>query len=163
MKQFLLMSLLVVAMSFGFTTSAQEPAQEPALIEVVQEHGLVGIEHSQVLTQSEVLTTIEVPSVDPAQAIVDLVTNWKEMSPLAIGASIILLLIQLLKSSLFGGFFKHLEWKRFFITFLGVLYGVVYMVSTGSPWINAIVVGVISTGGAVAIYEALKPILEKKK
>lgn len=100
---------------------------------------------------------------DPTLTLVKLITDWKAMSPIATGAMVILLLVQLLKTSLLGQFFPSIEWKRFFITFLGIAYGVVYLVSTGTPWVTAAVVGLLSSGGAVAIYEALKPLLGKKK
>lgn len=154
MKQFFVLSLMLVALSFGFKSFAQEPALEEVSTELVQE---------QTQPQIIVLDSVEVPEVDPAKAIVELVTNWKTMSPVAIGSMIILILVQILKSSLFGQFFKHLEWKRLLITILGVIYGILYLVSTGTSWLSAAVIGLISAGGAVAIYEAVKPLLEKKK
>lgn len=137
-----------------FTLMSSAHAQEPQ------------VEVGEVTEAPKPAQSVELPAPaegDPTLTLIKLVTEWKAMSPVAIGAMVILLLIQLLKSSFFGGFFKSLEWKRFFITFLGIAYGVVYLISSGTPWLHALVVGLLSSGGAVAIYQALKPILDKKK
>lgn len=135
-------------------------AQEEVAIEYVHE-----AESHVELDAVHVEASLEAPTPadgDPIATISDLIKNWKKMSPVAIGAAIILILVQLLKHNIFGQFFHNIEFKRSLITVLGVLYGVVYLVSVGTDWITALVVGLLSSGGAVAIYEAIKPFLKKK-
>lgn len=103
-----------------------------------------------------------IPEGDPLKSIADLILNWGTMKPLALGSSIIVVLVQLMKSELLGKFFDRFEYKRVLITILGQAYGVVLLVLNGSTWINAVVVGLITSGGAVAIWEALSPLLKKK-
>lgn len=95
----------------------------------------------------------EVPSVDPLQALADLVLNFKSMSPIGIGMALIAILTQLTKVV---PFFAGWKYTRFMVVALGQLYAIGYMVSTGSSWLNAAVMGLIASGGAVAIYEAFK-------
>lgn len=118
-------------------------------------------------SQEVVLDSVKVEAPAPAEGdpivtISELIKNWKSMSPVAIGAAIILILVQLLKSSFFGQFFNNLVVKRAFITVLGVAYGVVYLISAGTDVVTALVVGLLASGGAVAIYEAIKPLISKK-
>ena len=99
------------------------------------------------------------------KSLVDLVTNYKAMSPIALSIAIVLALTSFLKTDLVGGFFKNQSAliKRLIVTVLGQVAGVLTMISTGLVWHQAIIVGLISSGGAVAIYEAYKAAFPKKK
>lgn len=85
------------------------------------------------------------------------------MSPIAIGILLIMFVAQASKSgwleSLFGmfGWKNALEWKRTIISITGVLYGIFYLINTGSQ-ASAAVVAILSAGGAVALFEAGKGI-----
>jgi len=98
------------------------------------------------------------------KSLVDLVTNYKAMSPIALSIAVVLVLTSFLKTDLVGGFFKNQSAlvKRLIITVLGQVSGVLTMISTGLVWHQAIIVGMISSGGAVAIYEAYKAAFPKK-
>lgn len=114
-------------------------------------------------SQPVIKASLEIPEGDPAASLVKLVTDWKKMSPVAIGILLILFVGQASKSgwieSLFGmfGWKNALEWKRTIITVTGVLYGIFYLISTGSQT-SAAIVAILSAGGAVALFEAGKGI-----
>ena len=105
-----------------------------------------------------------VPLDQAFKELIALVSNYKAMSPIALSISIVLLLVSVLKTDLVGGFFKNQSSlvKRLIITVLGQVAGVLTMVSTGIVWHQAVIVGLISSGGAVAIYEAYKVAFPKK-
>jgi hypothetical protein len=99
------------------------------------------------------------------KSLVDLISNYKAMSPIALSIAIVLALTSFLKTDLVGGFFKNQSAliKRLIVTVLGQVAGVLTMISRGLVWHQAIIVGMISSGGAVAIYEAYKAAFPKKK
>lgn len=99
----------------------------------------------------------EVPEVNALQALVDLITNWKALTPLGIGSAVIVIVVQLLKQ-----FFPSSNVVRLVVVVLGVAYGVLTSLLNGMGIIEALVLGIITSGGAVAIYEAVKPLLPKK-
>ena len=103
-----------------------------------------------------------IPEGDAAKSLLDLLMNYKTLSPLAIGSAIIVISVQILKSNLFDQFFKGFKYKRALITVLGQIYSVVFMVINGQSLMNAVISGLFISGGAVAIYEAIKPFIEKK-
>lgn len=105
-----------------------------------------------------------VPLDQAFKELISLVSNYKAMSPIALSVSIVLLLTTLLKTDLVGGFFKNQSAmiKRLIITVLGQVAGVLTMISTGIAWHQAVIVGLISSGGAVAVYEAYKAAFPKK-
>lgn len=106
-----------------------------------------------------------VPDAEVSKELLNLLLNFKTLGPLGIGASVIVILTQLLKGDFFGNIFKGLNSnvKRLIITVLGQVYGLIFMVQSGSSWGNAAIIGLLSSGGAVAIWEAIKPLVEKKK
>lgn len=107
---------------------------------------------------------VSVPLDQAFNELIKLVMNYKAMSPIALSIAIVMLLTTLLKTDLVGGFFKNQSSlvKRLIITVLGQVAGVLTMISTGIPFAQAIIVGLISSGGAVAIYEAYKVAFPKK-
>ncbi len=96
------------------------------------------------------------PEVDPLATILALFQNWAAMSPLVLGSTLIALTVQLLK--MFVGDF---EYKRIVIAGLGVVYGVITALLGGYSVFDALVAALITSGGAVAMYEAIKPLLPK--
>jgi hypothetical protein len=105
-----------------------------------------------------------VPLDQAFKELITLVSNYKAMSPIALSIGIVMLLTTVLKTDLVGGFFKNQSAlvKRLIITVLGQVAGVLTMISTGIPYTQAIIVGLISSGGAVAVYEAYKVAFPKK-
>lgn len=99
----------------------------------------------------QVLEPFPVPGVDPLAELMLLIRDWKAMSPLALTIGIVILTVQMIKS--FAPGFKY---TRLAVTICSVIYGVLLSVQQGMSWQNALVVVVITGGGAVAIYEAWK-------
>lgn len=106
-----------------------------------------------------------VPPSDVVNAIVDLVKNWKAWSALAVAAASITIIVQALKTDILGNLIDKMNpfMKRLLITALGQVAGIILMVANGKGWIDAVVAGLFTSGGAVAIYESLKPLIDKKK
>ena len=91
-----------------------------------------------------------IPDVDPLSALLDLIKNWKAATPLAIGMTAVVVLVQGLK------FFPSFKYNRLAVTVLSVLYGVALSVRDGLSLFDAFIAAFIVGGGAVAIYEAWK-------
>lgn len=104
-----------------------------------------------------------VPESGDIAASINILLNAKALGAIGLGAAIILIVVQFLKSSLFDQIFKSLDpkYKRLLITLLGVVYGVLYLIVSGKSGAEAIMVGLFSSGGAVAIFEAIAPFLKK--
>lgn len=92
------------------------------------------------------------PEVDPAQLIIQLVTNWKSMGPIAIGMAFVVLSGQAIKSFVAEDF----KYKRLLVLVLSLAYGALFSVSQGKGVLEALVITFVTGGGAVALYEALK-------
>lgn len=105
-----------------------------------------------------------VPEGDAFASLMALIANAKTMGGVAIGAAVVAIIAQLLKSPFVGGFFEKLDpkIKRLVVFVLGQLYGVLFMISQGVGAVQALLVAVFSSGGAVALYELIKPFFEKK-
>jgi hypothetical protein len=73
------------------------------------------------------------------------------MSPLAIGAAAVVVLTQAIKK-----FWPNWPYNRLTVSVLSVIYGIVYALMNGANFLNASVLVLITGGGAVAVYEALK-------
>lgn len=99
---------------------------------------------------------VVVPDGDPLQALLSLILGWKAMAPLAIGSAIIVVVVQAMKKLL-----PEFKYKRLIVAVLGVLYGVMLALSNGMGVLEAAVAALFVSGGAVAIYEAIKPALAK--
>lgn len=100
---------------------------------------------------------IVVPDGDPFTNLMSLIMQWKTIGPLAGGALGVAVVVQLLKQFVGDAF----VYKRAAVTVLGVIYGVLLAMSKGMGAVEAIVTALLVSGGAVAIYEALKPTLQK--
>lgn len=92
------------------------------------------------------------------------VKNWKSLGGLGISSLILLLLISLLSSPLSKGWFgkKSKKIKRLVIAVLGQAVGITAGIYGGAVWYVAIVTGLITSMGAVTIFEAAKPLFAKK-
>lgn len=96
----------------------------------------------------------------------ELIANPKALKGVFIGFLVILAIVQFLKSSFVNKVFKNLDPKVQFalITILGQVYALAYkLLILKSEDVSAVVVGFISSGGAVAIFNAVKLLLPQKK
>jgi hypothetical protein len=93
------------------------------------------------------------PDVDPLPALLDLIKNWKATGWLGIGMTLIVILVQLLKTVAQG--FKY---SGLAVVFLSVVYAALIQYSQGVGVWSALISAFIVGGGAVAIYEAYKGI-----
>jgi hypothetical protein len=97
---------------------------------------------------------IEVPPINVLEELGKLVLNWNTLPDLMKGSVIVMILVQVVKQA------KDFKYKRFLVVALSVLYGVGQMVLGGESLSAAIVAVLVSGGGAIALYEALKPLLK---
>lgn len=103
-------------------------------------------------------------SIDWAALIGQLIANPKALGAAGIGALIIFVLVQALKSEKLGKFFKFLDPKVQFliITVLGQAYGFVVSVFVlHDQDISKAIVGIFASGGAAAIWNAIQLLTEK--
>lgn len=91
-----------------------------------------------------------IPDGDPFALLLNLFMNYKAMAPLAIGASLVVIVVQLLKKSI-GDF----PYKLAVVAVLSVVYSVLMSLAGGVSLVQALVAALITGGGAIAIYEAI--------
>jgi len=120
------------------------------------------------LTPAQVASVAADPANDDDYAgmftdLVNLIKNGKAMGVLAVMIGGIMLLIRLLKSSIAGGLFAKVNpfIQRAIIVILGVAAGILLQIASGMKWYVALVAGLFTSGGAIAIYEVLKPLWTK--
>jgi hypothetical protein len=98
---------------------------------------------------------MNVPEVDVIKHLGELVLNWNNMPDLLKGSAFVLILTQVVKKM------SDFEYKRLLVTLLSFVYGVGQLVIGGQELSGALVSMLVAGGGAVALYEALKPLLKK--
>jgi len=99
--------------------------------------------------------SMELPDVNVLEQLGVLVLSWKGMTGIAKGSIIILILVQIVKH--LKADFKA---KRLLITVLSIAYGAVQMIMNGASVSAALVGMLVAGGGAIAIYEAIKPLIK---
>lgn len=101
---------------------------------------------------------------DIITALLNLIKNWKALGTLGAISGVIVIITMLMNSHLTDKWFSKQGpyVKRLLITVLGQVVSVITLVKGGMNWQAAMISGLIASGGAVAIYEALKPLLAKK-
>lgn len=97
-------------------------------------------------------------------AIVELVVNWKVLGSFGIASAILSILIMCLKADFTDFLFKwstkgHYV-KILIIVILGQGAGIIAAISTGMKWQTAVFSGLITSGGAMVIYNAAKPLFK---
>ena len=88
----------------------------------------------------------------------------EKKSVLSVSIAVLMLLLQLIKSKLVKGWFgsRSRLVRRSSVIVLGQVLAIFSMVSMGQSWLTSIIAGLITSGGAVAIYElAIKPWMKK--
>jgi hypothetical protein len=93
----------------------------------------------------------DLPDTDPLLLIGQLLANWKTLGPLGIGMALVLLAGQAIK--MYSGDFKY---KRLTILSLSCVYATMLGISHGQDPVSVVVSVLFTTGGAMALYEALK-------
>jgi hypothetical protein len=98
-----------------------------------------------------------------ADAVTGLIQNWKAYGPLGIASAILVLLILFLNSSLCGNWFgaQTALIKRALILLFGQAIAVLGAIAAGTVWYVAVVSGLFVSGGAIALFEVLKPLFQK--
>ncbi len=98
----------------------------------------------------------------------NIIQNWKSFHGVAIAIPCLTLFIQLLKTKELGGILDKTGpngvWtRRLFIFLLAQVCGVILSVSSGKfSLVQAVLDGLLTQGGAVALYEHLKPFFKKQ-
>jgi hypothetical protein len=101
---------------------------------------------------------LEVPEGDPLASALALWTQWKTATPIAIGSLIITFVVQALKE-----FLPSSGVTRVVVVLGGVGYTILQKIMTGMGWAEALVMVLLTMGGAVLIYEmVIKPLFPKK-
>lgn len=102
---------------------------------------------------------------DVGKILTELFTDPKGLGSLGIAMSVIVLLVQVLKWSVIDRFFKEGSVARTIklaaVFLLGQGYTVIFLVKAGTPALTA-VIGILTGGGAIALYNLIKPLWEKK-
>ena len=100
---------------------------------------------------------LEVPEGDPLAKLLELITNWKTLTPIAIGSGAVVV-VQLLRK-----FLPTSNIRRALVVVLGVAWAVFQGLLNGMGALDMIVMVLLTSGGAVLIYEAaIKPFLKKE-
>lgn len=92
-----------------------------------------------------------VPEVDPIAALVDLIKNWKAITPIGLGIGVVTILVGAIRK--FASGFKY---SRVAVAVLSAVYGILLAVTEGLGWGDGAIFALLTGGGAVAIYEAWK-------
>ena len=101
---------------------------------------------------------LEVPEGDPLAKLLELITNWKTLTPIGIGSGAIVVVVQLLRK-----FLPTSNIRRALVVVLGVACAVFQGLLNGMGALDMIVMVLLTSGGAVLIYEAaIKPFLKKE-
>lgn len=91
---------------------------------------------------------LDIPDSDPLSVLLALVQNAKTLAPLSIASLVIMFIVQVFKK-----LFPNFLYTRFVVVIGGVIYGVIHQLLTGLSLVNSLAFILITSGGAVAIYE----------
>jgi len=114
---------------------------------------------------------VVIPDAPGAEQIIDaivaLISNWKVLGTWGIASSVLVIIVMILKSGFTDFLFKWNEQaplvKRVIIVVLGQVIGIITTIATGTVWYSAVITGLFASGGAITIYEALKPLFAKSE
>lgn len=155
MKKLLLLAVLA-AFCLPTITFAQDPAATSTATEQVP---AVAPTTPPALVQPDDTATMD----QVLDATVSLVQNGKSMGKLALAVAMVNLLIMLMKTSMMGNLFTKLNpiVKRLVILALGQAAGILMAMEAGTGPLAAVIGGLLSSGGAVAIFEMAQPLWAK--
>lgn len=163
-KLFILVSVLF------FTLSAQSIAQtSDSAVSTATSTALAPAEPgSNPLPSTAVSTSTTIDDTASLDQVLDatvtLVKTGKSMGSLALAVAVINLLILMMKTSYAGELFTKANpaIKRVILLALGQVAGILMAMAAGTGAMSAVIGGLVSSGGAVAIFEAVKPLLPAK-
>ena len=95
--------------------------------------------------------SIVVPDGDPLGALLSLVMSWASVAPLVKASTIIMIAVQAFKK-----FLPDFLYMKVIVVVGGIIYGTVQSMMTGMSLVNAVVFVLLTSGGAVALYELIK-------
>lgn len=109
-----------------------------------------GITALLLLTVTAVLFAegIVVPDGDPLTALLTLIQNFGAAAPIGKAILVIVLLVQAMKK-----FFPAFQYQELFTLFAGLVYGFLQALQSGMSWLNAGIFVVITSGGAILVYD----------
>ena len=101
---------------------------------------------------------------DPMQSLIFAIQNFKGLAPVVLGMVVVMPVVQAMESEKFGALFKSIapKYQAALITLLGIIYGAVYSLVYTKQSVDVFIVGFISSGGAVAVFNLIKLLTEKK-
>lgn len=99
-----------------------------------------------------------VPISDIFNDAVELIKNWKGASVFVILSGVLTIIIEVGKQTFLQPFWDKAgkTVKKIVITCLGQILGIILGLSKGLKWYEALIAGLITSGGAVAIFNAFK-------
>jgi len=97
-----------------------------------------------------------VPEVNVLEQLGQLVIGWSALGAIAKASAFVLITVQVMKQASF-------KYKRIAVIVMSIVYGVLQLVIGGESPVAASMAVLVSGGGAVALYNALKPLLKKVK
>lgn len=112
-------------------------------------------------------------SVEPVEAEVsldqlvsagsDLVKDYKGMGKLGLAIALLNFIMMMLKNPLLGAWLtkRSSNMKKFSLLVLGQAMGILIAVEGGLAPLSAVIAGLVTSGGAMAIYEAYKKFIKK--
>lgn len=103
------------------------------------------------LTLATAALAVQVPETDPLAELLKLIANWQALSPLAIASSVIVIVVQSVKK-----FFPDFQHTRAVVVVGGLVYGLLQALVSGMDFVSAIIFVLVTSGGAVALYELFK-------
>lgn len=108
---------------------------------------------------------VQVVAIDYGKLVQDLIaliTNYKVAGPLATASGALVIIMEMLKKGFIG---KLLDGKpvtkTLVIVLLGQISGVLIAIVGGVGYLDAAIQGLFASGGAMAIWSAVKPMLKK--
>jgi hypothetical protein len=118
---------------------------------------MLGVLLTHILLNTAMAAGIIVPEVNPFETLAELISNWGSMSGLAKGMVFVLVTVQIVKQA---SDFQH---KRLVVLLASIMYGIGQLVMAGQSVSASIIAVLVSGGGAMALYEFIKPALKKYK
>ncbi len=98
-----------------------------------------------------------------ADIVIQLATHWNDLGPYGIASAILMLIIFFFSSSYCKNWFgvKSPWIRRLIVVVCGQAIGLLSLLKAGMPFPGAVVNGLIVSGGAMVIWQCIKPLIEK--
>jgi hypothetical protein len=96
-------------------------------------------------------SVIVVPDADPLSTLLGLIAKWSSVSPLVLASSVVVIITQAVKK-----FVPGFAYTKIVVVVGGIIYGVIQSLITGMTFINAVVFVMLTSGGAMALYDVFR-------